>query len=281
MSGESDEIFPEGCDAVGDTAVPTPTAADVAALRAALPLSLPLSIVLCDPALGRWSPDAQRQGVPPEDSEDSVSMSPSDEEEDDNTTAPRRPSSTPVTDHEQAFVNSMVDLAWTATVGGRDPRGAKPDRSVERSAEAWFNAGVRRQRAAGSSSPSLLRALAAYEMAAEAGHVKAMVNAAVIHMSECAKVADSSSDQPANTLSDGVVPNAHRAVTLLERAAEEGDPRALGFLGVNLLGQRQSKLPVTPDPARAVRLLREARRLGDRGAERALRRLKPVNSTSS
>mmetsp|Transcript_33188 Transcript_33188/g.86779 ORF Transcript_33188/g.86779 Transcript_33188/m.86779 type:complete len:460 (-) Transcript_33188:1813-3192(-) len=163
-------------------------------------------------------------------------------------------------DHEHAFVRSMVDLAWMATVGDAGP----PPR---RSPEAWFNEGVRWQRQAADRRPkcatnkrhsgaALRQALAAFEAAAAAGHVKAMVNAAALHLQGGA----------------GVDKDPARALLLVETAADHGDPRALAFLGRQLLNTRKARalLPVEADPARGRRLLQRASELSRNGGDAPL-----------
>jgi TPR repeat protein len=163
-------------------------------------------------------------------------------------------------ERDDAFVRSMVELAWQATSAGAHAGG--------NDAAGQYNEGVRRQRAAESqqeagsaegAAADGAKALKAFEAAAGAGHTKAMVNAAVMYLHGA----------------PGVEPNRHRALELVEAAAREGDVHASAFLGSQLLRgsrRKQADLPVTPDPERGRRLLLHASELGDKDASRILAR---------
>lgn len=176
----------------------------------------------------------------------------------------RRPAQSPsVTPEERddAFVREMIELARQATTAGS--RDGGDDGAM--CAESHFNEGIRRHRAMASPTNSAAaategaEAIKAFEAAADAGHTKAMVNAAVMYLHGA----------------PGVRPNRRRALELVEAAASRGDARAAAFLGVQLLGGRNGRpdLPITPDPDRGRQLLLQASELGDRSARRVLARI--------
>eukprot|EP00038_Savillea_parva_P006626 m.164864 g.164864 ORF g.164864 m.164864 type:complete len:473 (-) comp12482_c0_seq1:136-1554(-) len=344
---DDDKVY---CEAVGDSAVPTPAASDVAILLGALPASTPAAALhaaasdynartrhgAADSDGSRSSSGRSASRLSTRDSDRvrrgrrrTVNVPTSVQAD---ATPQRDESSLPGTGpfstltfssavhHEQAFVESMVDLAWAASVGtvhvGRRDAPTTTTQSAKKEVgheedtgadvgcndfamppEMQYNVGVQRLRAAsrsGSDADSqqsravLLSALDAFEAAAAGGHVKAMVNAASIHMMAeshlhhqnhvSVNVSDCDDITGTEGCRGSCQPSTHRALMLLEEAAGRNNPRALGFLGAELLGRHKSKLPVDPNPTRARRLLRKASALGDEHATKLLRRLRRKQS---